>query len=96
MPSAEEGAAVFRNAARNWSPWTRSLTQSPEAAAHSPAATLAAWPTTVTASRLPRAQTRSTQKPVSALWKATRSTRPARRSRGAGAGAAGGPVEPAN
>ena len=44
---------------------------------NSPAAIVAAWPTTVTRSRCPRALTRSTQKPVSALWKVTRSTSPA-------------------
>ena len=31
-------------------------------------AQLAAWPTTVTKSRWPRALTRSTQKPLSGLW----------------------------
>ncbi len=43
--------------------------------------------TTVTRSRLPRAFTRMTAKPVSALWKVTRSTVHARVSRGVGAGA---------
>ena len=38
---------------------------------------VAAWPTTVTRSRWPRALTRRTQKPFSPLWKVTRSTRPA-------------------
>ena len=45
---------------------------------HSPAAIVAEWPTTVTKSRCPRALVRRTQKPFSALWKVTRSTRPAR------------------
>ena len=36
-------------------PWVRSLTHSPEAVIHSPAAMLAAWPTTVTSSRCARA-----------------------------------------
>src|SRR4029077_12947476 len=38
---------------------------------------IAAWPTTVTKSRWPRAFALRTQKPFSALWKVTRSTRPA-------------------
>ena len=50
---------------------------SPEAVIHSPAAMAAAWPTTVTTSRCPRTLARRTQKPFSALWKVTRSTRPA-------------------
>src|SRR5208337_2337645 len=37
----------------------------------------AAWPTTVTRSRWPRAFALRTQKPFSALWKVTRSTSPA-------------------
>jgi hypothetical protein len=44
------------------------LTQVPLICTHSPAAMLAACPTTVISSRWPRAFTRSTQKPVSALW----------------------------
>ena len=51
------------------------------AVTHSPAEITAAWPTTVTSSRWPRALMRRTQKPLSALWKVTRSTRPARTSR---------------
>ena len=54
---------------------------SPEAVIHSPGATVAAWPTTVTNSRWPRARVLSTQKPFSGLWKVTRSTGPARTSR---------------
>ena len=61
-------------------PWVRSLIHSPDAVTHSPAEMMAAWPTTVTRSRWPRALIRRTQKPVSALWKVTRSTRPARTS----------------
>ena len=52
----------------------------PVAVIHSPAAMVAEWPTTVTNSRCPRALVRRTQKPFSALWKVTRSTRPARAS----------------
>ena len=44
---------------------------------HSPAEIIAAWPTTVTRSRWPRAFALRTQKPFSPLWKVTRSTRPA-------------------
>src|ERR1019366_1052025 len=53
---------------------------SPEAVIHSPAEIMAAWPTTVTRSRWPRAFVRRTQNPLSLLWKVTRSTRPARTS----------------
>src|SRR5215207_7984538 len=77
MPSIDVGAEVFRNRALNCWPWVRSLTHSPDAVTHSPAEIVAAWPTTVTRSRCPRAFARRTQKPLSELWKVTRSTRPA-------------------
>src|SRR5262249_31136997 len=80
MPSNDVGAEVFRNRALNCWPWVRSLTHSPDAVIHSPAEIVAAWPTTVTRSRCPRAFARRTQKPFSVLWKVTRSTRPARTS----------------
>ena len=80
MPSAEVGGDVRRNRALNCWPCVRSLTHSPDAVIHSPAAMVAAWPTTVTTSRCPRALARRTQKPFSALWYVTRSTRPARTS----------------
>jgi hypothetical protein len=80
MPSTEVGAEVRRNRALNCWPWVRSFTHSPDAVIHSPAAIVAAWPTTVTRSRCPRAFARRTQNPFSALWKVTRSTRPARTS----------------
>lgn len=67
MPSAESGSEVRRNRALNCWPWVRSLIHSPEAVIHSPAAMVAAWPTTVTMSRCPRALARRTQKPFSAL-----------------------------
>src|SRR5260370_1059202 len=54
-----------------------SFTHSPEGVIHSPAAIVAAYPTTVTRSRCPRAFARKTQNPFSALWKVTRSTSPA-------------------
>src|ERR1700678_4435865 len=77
IPSIELGAEVLRKRAMNCWPCVRSLVHSPEAVIHSPAEMMAAWPTTVTKSRWPRAFARRTQKPFSALWKVTRSTRPA-------------------
>lgn len=56
-----EGTAVAR-------PWSRSVVHMPVALMNSPALMAAACPTTVTKSRWPRALTRNTQKPVSALW----------------------------
>jgi hypothetical protein len=56
MPSAEVGGDVRRNRALNCWPWVRSLTRSPDAVIHSPAAMVAAWPITVTTSRCPRAR----------------------------------------
>ena len=76
IPSAVVGGVARRKSALNWRPWLRSLTQTPAAWTNSPALIEAAWPTTVTRSRCPRTFTRSTQKPVSGLWKVTRSTRP--------------------
>src|SRR5271157_1910322 len=77
IPSMELGAEVLRNRALNCLPWARSLIHSPDAVIHSPAEMTAAWPTTVTKSLCPRAFALRTQKPFSALWKVTRSTRPA-------------------
>src|ERR1700692_419291 len=77
MPSAEVGGDVRRNRALNCWPWAWSLTHSPDAVIHSPAEMTAAWPITVTSSRWPRAFARRTQKPLSLLWKVTRSTRAA-------------------
>src|SRR3712207_2602973 len=85
MPSSVVGAVAFRKEALNCRPWGRSLTHTPEPLTPPPAEIRAAWPTTVTGSRWPRTLTRSTQKPVSALWKVTRSTRPARASVGGAA-----------
>ena len=75
MPSAVVGSADRRKSARNCTPCVRSLTQRPLACTNSPAPIAAAWPTTVIRSRWPRAFTRRTQKPLSSLWKVTRSTR---------------------
>src|SRR5216684_7823895 len=77
MPSTVLGADVRRKRALNCWPWVRSFTHSPDAVIHSPAAIVAACPTTVTRSRCPRTFARRTQNPFSALWKVTRSTRPA-------------------
>src|ERR1700683_1161129 len=67
MPSAEVGGDVRRNRALNCWPCVRSLVHSPEAVIHSPPEMMAAWPTTVTKSRWPRAFARRTQKPFSGL-----------------------------
>ena len=80
MPSSDVGSEVFKNFALYCCPWVRSLIHSPDAVIHSPAEITAACPTTVTSSRWPRALIRRTQKPFSALWYVTRSTRPARTS----------------
>src|SRR5712671_4519885 len=80
MLSMDVGAEVRMKRDLNCWPWVRSLTHSPDAVTHSPAAITAAWPMTVINSRWPRALMRRTQKPFSALWKVTRSTRPARTS----------------
>ena len=82
MPSTPVGAVAVRTFALNCSPCVRSLSQMPVAVTHSPAPIAGAWPTTVTRSRRPRAFTRSTQNPLSALWNVTRSTVPASASTG--------------
>src|ERR1039458_10148186 len=87
IPSIELGAEVLRNRALNCWPCVRSLVHSPDAVIHSPAEMIAACPTTVTKSRWPRAFALRTQKPFSALWKVTRSTRPASTSWVDGSGA---------
>src|SRR5438477_6278948 len=62
--------------ALNCSPCSLSLTHQPSALSHSPAVTEGSDPTTVVSSCCPRAFTRSTQKPLSSLWKVTRSITP--------------------
>src|SRR3954454_20836384 len=89
IPSAVVGGAALKKAALNWRPWTRLLSQVPLAWTNSPAVIAAAAPTTVTRSRWPRALTRRTQKPVSGLWKVTRSTSPARATRSGASDAPG-------
>ena len=68
MPSVDDGAELRRKCALNWWPWVRWLTHCPDAVIHSPAATAAARPTTVTGSRWPLALTLSTQNPLSGSW----------------------------
>src|ERR1019366_3222429 len=80
IPSMDVGAEVRMKRALNCWPWVWSLIHSPDAVTHSPAEIVAACPTTVMRSRCPRALIRRTQKPLSLLWKVTRSTRPARTS----------------
>src|SRR4051812_23813669 len=94
IPSAVVGGATRRKAALNCRPCARSLTQVPLAWTNSPAPIAAAAPTTVARSRWPRTLTRSTQKPVSGLWKVTRSTRPASASRWGEEGGGGAPRPP--
>ena len=55
---------VFAKRALNCWPWVRSLIHSPDAVIHSPAETMAAWPTTVTRSRCPRAFVSQNAEPV--------------------------------
>ena len=73
IPSAVVGGTVFMVVALNCSPCSLSLTHQPSALSHSPAVTEGSDPTTVVSSRCPRAFTRRTQKPLSSLWKVTRS-----------------------
>ena len=76
IPSAVVGGTVFMVLALNCSPCSLSLTHQPSVTSHSPAVTEGSDPTTVTSSRCPGAFTRSTQKPLSSLWKVTRSISP--------------------
>ena len=76
IPSAVVGGVVLRKSALNCSPCVRSVIQTPTAWMNSPAEIDAAWPTTGTRSRCPRAFTFRTAKPLSSLWKVTRSTEP--------------------
>jgi Transketolase, thiamine diphosphate binding domain len=75
-PRGRGGAVVFSRSALNCNPCVRSVSQTPTAWMYSPAEIDAACPTSGTKSRLPRAFTLRTAKPVSALWKVTRSTLP--------------------
>src|ERR1017187_8476243 len=76
IPSAVVGSTVFMVVALNCSPCSLSLTQQPSALSHSPAVTEGSEPTTVVSSRCPRGFTRRTEKPLSSLWKVTRSISP--------------------
>src|SRR5262249_32987926 len=86
MPSSVVGGTTRSCVVLNWRPWVRSVTHQPVLSMYSPGVMVGAVPTTVTRSRWPRTLTRSTQKPVSSLWKVTRSTLPARGSRGVSRG----------
>ena len=76
IPSGVVGGTVFIIAALNCSPCSLSLTHQPSATSHSPAVTEGNDPTTVVSSLCPCVLTRRTQKPLSSLWKVTRSIRP--------------------
>ena len=76
MPPRVFGGAILTNTARNCRPCSRSVTQLPEADAYSPGVTVGACPISVIRSRSPLTFSRRTQKPLSALWNVTRSTRP--------------------
>ena len=76
IPSAVVGGTVFMVVALNCSPCSLSLTHQPSALSHSPALTDGSDPMIVVSSRCPRAFTRRTQKPLSSLWKVTRSISP--------------------
>src|SRR5208283_4561426 len=89
IPSAVVGGVVFRKSALNWSPCARSVIQTPTAWMNSPAEIDATCPTTGTRSRFPRAFTFRTAKPLSSLWKVTRSTEPTSVSLGGDASRAG-------
>src|SRR5690349_15759831 len=78
MPPRVVGGIGFKNEARNWSPWVRSLAHTPLAWTNSLGEISGTWPTIVIGSGWPRAATRSTQNPLSGLWNTTRWTRPAR------------------
>ncbi len=76
IPSAVVGGTVFIIAALNCSPWSLSLTHQPSALSYSPGVTNGNEPMTVVSSPRPGVLTRRTQKPLSSLWKATRSMSP--------------------
>src|SRR5712691_3310218 len=82
IPSSVLGGTTRRCIVLNCKPCVRSVTHQPTLSIYSPGEMVGAVPTTVTRSRCPRTLTRSTQKPVSSLWNVTRSTLPARCSRG--------------
>ena len=88
--SAVSGQLVFSTTARNCWPCCGLTAHRPRpsGSSHSPSCTSDAVPTTVRRSRCPFTCTRSTAKPVSALWKVTRSIRPDRCSRSVPAGMA--------
>ena len=68
IPSIDDGAEARMKRAMNCWPRPRLLTHSPDPVIHSPAETMAAWPTTITRSRWPLAFVLRTQNPLSKLW----------------------------
>src|SRR5712672_2990795 len=82
IPSIVVGAAALRNEALNWTPCVRSLTQVPARLDELTGRDRRRVTKDGNQVALPRALTRSTQKPLSSLWQVTRSTRPARTSVG--------------
>src|SRR5207244_4028700 len=76
IPSRVLGGTTRSAWVLNCRPCVRSVTHPPCPSIYSPGVMVAAVPTTVTRSRCPRTLTRRTQKPVSSLWKVTRSTAP--------------------
>jgi len=78
MPSSVVGGTTRSCVVLNWRPCVRSVTHQPSPSMYSPGVMVGAVPTMVTRSRWLRTFTRRTQKPVSSLWKVTRSTLPAR------------------
>src|SRR3954449_4260862 len=92
IPSSVVGGAELRKAARNWRPWTRSLTHVPLTWTNSPAVIAAAAPTGVTGSQ-PGAGARPTagQRHISPASDADER----RSDKGRAAGEARGPVRAA-
>lgn len=70
------GGTVFRLLVLNCSPCCLSLTQQPSATSHSPAMAEGSDLITVVSSRCLGTLTRSTQNPLSSLWKVMHSSRP--------------------
>ena len=78
MPSSVLGGTTLRIWARNCRPKLGLVCHRPTARTTSPGVTCGHSPTTAAGSRWSASLTRSTQKPVSGLWKTTRSTSPDR------------------
>src|SRR4051794_15089999 len=76
IPARVCGGNRRSDSALNCRPCSGSASHCPVASINSPAAARGVWPTTVTGPRCPSTCTRSTAKPVSGLWKVTRSIVP--------------------